>query len=88
MSTPTAPAVHRPPTDLDLFCFFSELWTIASLKSAGQGFKNGTDCPFTTDDLKAALRKHGVQESDLDTAIEHCLEMEWLERRGDGPGRG
>lgn len=71
----------RPVMEMDLFGFYNRLSDIVTRETRGHGHPNGTEWPFSHEDVCAALRLHQIREEDLDGAIQHAIEMRWLERR-------
>ena len=46
-------------------------------------YRDGTQCPFSTDDVRQALTSLGIAEEEILRAIKYCVEVDFLHLRQD-----
>lgn len=80
-------ATTRNPESLRLLDFYWKLSVIATRKSRGKGYRQGTRCRFTRKDIEEALRRENIDTRDMQAAIDHCVKQGWLELKEDGTFR-
>ena len=74
---------YKEVEKLSTFSLFSELWQMASIKSNGEGFTDGTECYFSHQEISMALSSQGITEADMEEAIKHCFIIGQLKKIDD-----